>query len=403
MAQDSWDDNGFISGDYNDDYNDNEYNDDNTYNDDDGYNNNYHTRPEKSKIKSKYVRPRPKRNKLNTNLNDITNNSNNNTNNDGNKRNIKRKRVHPNINRNNNISNGNMGNNNNNNNNFNNNVNNFNNQATSFINNIASNNLGSVGAMAMGAMMQPNLNQLNQLIGNQSSMFSYNYYKYYFRVDNAYVLRKLKKIILPFNRNVSEWTRKPIQSMNSSGSNINPYNSTYELPINDINAPDGYIPLMAIITYIVTMAFLVGTTQGKQFSPQVLIATGSTAFTTLFIEVCLLKLGFYLIGIQYTPYWLDLICYVGYKLIFVVINLFIFTIVNSLIIYYIISISTGILAAVFMIQTIRPYFKNFGNIPPNTNFVPENTNQPLKTKRIFLGIVAAAQIIFIQLMGRYMT
>ena len=160
---------------------------------------------------------------------------------------------------------------------------------------------------------------------------------------------------------------------------------------------------MAIITYIVTMAFLVGTTQGKQFSPQVLIATGSTAFTTLFIEVCLLKLGFYLIGIQYTPYWLDLICYVGYKLIFVVINLFIFTIVNSLIIYYIISISTGILAAVFMIQTIRPYFKNFGTIPPNTNFVPENTNQPLKTKRIFLGIVAAAQIIFIQLMGRYMT
>lgn len=195
--------------------------------------------------------------------------------------------------------------------------------------------------------------------------------------------------------------------INSNG-DINPYNSQFELPINDLNAPDGYIPLMAVITYIVIMAFLVGIQESKQFSPQILIGTASAAFTVLFIEVCLMKIGFYLINITYSPYWLDLICYVGYKLIFVVINLGIFSLFNSLIVYYFVSISTGIIAAIFMIQTIRPYFINFGDqMIGNTSFIQQSTpiskEKHTKTKQIFLAVVGVTQILFIQLMGRYMT
>merc|ERR1712003_422574 len=81
----------------------------------------------------------------------------------------------------------------------------------------------------------------------------------------------------------------------------------------------------------------------------------------LALEVLLMKIGFYLIGSVATPpYWLDLVCYAGYKLVLVVGNLAVHLVCDSLVLYYVVSVATGVVAAVFMVQTLRPYFRDLG-------------------------------------------
>jgi len=273
-----------------------------------------------------------------------------------------------------------------------------------------------------------------------SSFLPYNYYRYYFKVDNTYVLHKIMKIIFPFSKmNPQDWHRKLLHSSSSSTfggreetdnsgviKSLSPeqaakmkqdknkklvYNSPFQSPIDDINAPDMYIPLMAMVTYIVIMGYAVGTQQGGRFTPQVLVATASSALGMLLFEVLIMKSGFWFIGdVAVPPFWLDLICYAGYKLIFVVLNLGIFTLFPSLVVYYIVSIVTGCLAALFMIQTLRPYLKDnvsdslLGNpqlFSQDLNYSGEHTSK--KTKQVFLFLVGLAQLIFIQLMGRYIS
>eukprot|EP00483_Globobulimina_turgida_P000037 UN00037 len=163
---------------------------------------------------------------------------------------------------------------------------------------------------------------------------------------------------------------------------------------------------MAVVTYIVIMGFVVGYQSGGNnnenvFSPQILIATGSSAFLMLIVEVLLMKIGFYFIGSVATPpFWLDIVCYTGYKLVFVTINLIIYLIFASQFLYYVISIATGIIAAVFMIQTLRPYFRDLSQFASGPLMDNLSHNEPKKTRKIFLGIVGGAQILFIQLYGK---
>ena len=97
------------------------------------------------------------------------------------------------------------------------------------------------------------------------SIFSLAYYKYYFAVDNSYVLNKMKLILLPFlNHN---WERK-MKRMNDS--------TQFCTPMEDVNAPDGYIPGMALVTYILVASVHVGIHESSSFSPEILIGQFST-------------------------------------------------------------------------------------------------------------------------------
>ena len=61
------------------------------------------------------------------------------------------------------------------------------------------------------------------------------------------------------------------------------------------------------------------------------------------IKVLLMKIGFYLIGsVVHPPVIMDIVCYSGYKLIFVVLNLALFSVFHSDILYYIFSVTTGV-------------------------------------------------------------
>lgn len=65
---------------------------------------------------------------------------------------------------------------------------------------------------------------------------------------------------------------------------INPDGSScYLPPRQDINAPDLYIPLMAIFTYIVVVGFSAGSK--GHFSPQLISSSLSACFVAIILEV----------------------------------------------------------------------------------------------------------------------
>ena len=56
-------------------------------------------------------------------------------------------------------------------------------------------------------------------------------------------------------------------------------------PRSDVNAPDLYIPVMALVTYIVVVGLHLGYTH--KFSPEVLGKTASSGLTAMVLEVFL--------------------------------------------------------------------------------------------------------------------
>ena len=84
-----------------------------------------------------------------------------------------------------------------------------------------------------------------------------------------------------------------------------------------------------------------------------------------------------------------------------VVNLCFFSVVNSLVVYYVVSVGTGLIAAVFIVQSIRPYFKDIEDMQSDVSYKSFNPDEPMRIKQIFLGVVGVTQILFIQLMGRY--
>ncbi|KAI5021582.1 hypothetical protein ZWY2020_058312 [Hordeum vulgare] len=72
--------------------------------------------------------------------------------------------------------------------------------------------------------------------------------QYYFQVNNQYVWNKLKVVLFPFLHR-GHWTR----TTELVGGRL-----SYKPPVQDISAPDMYIPLMAFTTYIVVAGYALG-------------------------------------------------------------------------------------------------------------------------------------------------
>ena len=160
--------------------------------------------------------------------------------------------------------------------------------------------------------------------------------RYYFNVNNSYVLRKLKVILFPFSN--QNWAR----STEATGE--------FSSPRHDINAPDLYIPTMALITYILLYSYVLG--YENKFNPDKMVNVGWTAFMVILLEVVGLKLAFYLMFAAnvITPAILDLISYVGY--------IFVGCIVCQLALffgysfYYLAVLFCGLMMAIFLMRTL---------------------------------------------------
>lgn len=150
-------------------------------------------------------------------------------------------------------------------------------------------------------------NQTTNLVKNRLDTYTpeatglWNSFKKYFQVSNQYVVGKLHRLLFPFGS--KSWKRTC--QINEDGS------ETYFPPRQDVNAPDLYIPLMAIFTYIVTVGFMAGTK--GQFSPKIISSSLSACSVAVILELLVLKLVLYLINCPVSIF--DLLALISYKFV----------------------------------------------------------------------------------------
>eukprot|EP01129_Flabellula_baltica_P002573 TRINITY_DN12385_c0_g1_i1.p1 TRINITY_DN12385_c0_g1~~TRINITY_DN12385_c0_g1_i1.p1 ORF type:complete len:260 (+),score=34.70 TRINITY_DN12385_c0_g1_i1:33-812(+) len=199
----------------------------------------------------------------------------------------------------------------------------------------------------MSLPVDPNINTVNQVMGNP--LFSYgadtakNWFsnnmsfasvylqllRPYFHVDNSYVTKKLSILLMPFmNKN---WNRSLDQ------------NSGYALPTMDVNAPDLYVPTMSFVSYVLLVAIALGAT--FQFTPDVLGRTATTSLVVVILEVCAIRLSFFLFNFPPINIF-DIVAYSGYK----------FTIAVLCMIIGLLAGNNGFYVAYFLITTLFAIF-----------------------------------------------
>jgi len=189
--------------------------------------------------------------------------------------------------------------------------------------------------------------------------------KYYFNVNNSYVVNKLSIVLCPFGH--KNWSRLHLSE--SPG---------FKAPRDDVNAPDLYIPLMAFITYILAVGLALG--YGNRFRPEALSGTASWGLATAAVEIVGLKLGLYLVAVNSIDLF-DLLAYVSYK--YLGITLSILTGIFLPFLYYPVLLYTTTAVAFFLLKTLGPLM--FSVAGPGTS--PEDKQR----RNLFLFGVAAFQ------------
>lgn len=123
--------------------------------------------------------------------------------------------------------------------------------------------------------------------------------QYYFQVNDQYVRNKLKIVLFPFLHR-DHWTR--ITEL--VGGRL-----SYKPPVNDINAPDLYIPFMVFGTYIVLAGFSLGL--NGMFTAGALNLLFMRGLVGWFLQIFLLKMTLLSLGSGEAPF-LDIVAYAGY-------------------------------------------------------------------------------------------
>jgi hypothetical protein len=108
----------------------------------------------------------------------------------------------------------------------------------------------------------------------------------------------------------------------------NSQDTHYLPPREDINSPDMYIPMMALVTYIVLSTLLAGL-RGA-FHPELLGYTATTAISVMLLEILMIKAGTFILNISSSSQLLDLVAYSGYKFVGVIISLLLSSLCNLL-------------------------------------------------------------------------
>ncbi|KAF0746985.1 hypothetical protein AaE_007917 [Aphanomyces astaci] len=164
--------------------------------------------------------------------------------------------------------------------------------------------------------------------------------KYYFTVNNTYVVHRLKMLLCPFIH--KDW-RRIVQNEGNAGVDV-----VYAPPSMDKNAPDLYIPLMSFVTYILIVGYIKGAS--GRFNPDVITEVSTYCCLMQLVEICLMKLGLYLLNSQIN--WLDLVSFTGYKYVALVINTVVHLILGY-IPYYVVLAYTGIATSFFTLNGLK--------------------------------------------------
>ncbi|KAI0475928.1 YIF1-domain-containing protein [Xylariaceae sp. FL0804] len=166
--------------------------------------------------------------------------------------------------------------------------------------------------MAAQFVGQVGQNAFRHVEQNMNRWFNFAALKHYFNVSNGYVVSKLFLVLFPWRH--KPWSRR--QAATTVGAaGVGP---GYLPPRDDVNSPDMYIPLMALVTYILLSTLLVGLR--GQFRPELMGYTASKAGVVVALEILLLKLGCYFLSISNQSQLLDLVAYSGYKFVGIIVT-----------------------------------------------------------------------------------
>ncbi|BGP57802.1 hypothetical protein JCM8202_002456 [Rhodotorula sphaerocarpa] len=135
--------------------------------------------------------------------------------------------------------------------------------------------------------------------------------KHSFNVSNSYVVNKIRLVLFPWRHR--PWSRSVVRNESTGVA------EGWKPPREDLNCPDLYIPVMALVTYIL----LSGVAAGKAgtFDPRILGQSASRSFGILLLEFVCIRLGCYLLGIGEEGTVVDLVSYEGYKFVGVIVAL----------------------------------------------------------------------------------
>lgn len=146
--------------------------------------------------------------------------------------------------------------------------------------------------------------------------------KHYFNVSNFYVLNKLVLVLFPWRH--KPWSRQQARmAANAAGPGgqivQQQYSSMFLPPRDDLNSPDMYIPVMALVTYILLSVLLAGF-RGN-FHPELLGSITTTAIAVIIFEILCLKMAMYILSINNDSQLLDLVAYSGYKFVGIIVTM----------------------------------------------------------------------------------
>eukprot|EP00903_Cladosiphon_okamuranus_P012030 g11295.t1 len=171
----------------------------------------------------------------------------------------------------------------------------------------------------------------------------WNTLKVYFTVDNRYVLKKLKALLLAVLK--KDWFRLPSEDEVKDDQG----RPKFERPVADANAPDLYVPLMSFITFVLVTGYAKGSSGAGKFSPEDLTEVTSSCVILQLLEVLLIRLGLYLLNSPAVV--LDLVAYTGYKYVGLCINMTLGICLGKTA-YYVALLWTGSMASFFMFKTM---------------------------------------------------
>eukprot|EP01028_Stygiella_incarcerata_P008239 TRINITY_DN3531_c0_g2_i1.p1 TRINITY_DN3531_c0_g2~~TRINITY_DN3531_c0_g2_i1.p1 ORF type:complete len:263 (-),score=57.01 TRINITY_DN3531_c0_g2_i1:616-1404(-) len=166
-----------------------------------------------------------------------------------------------------------------------------------------------------------------------------NRFKSHFQVTHQYVLQKLYLLLFPYtNRN---FQRKRLSD------------GTLAPPMDDVNAPDLYIPCMAYATFILLVGYIVAAWSEAEFTPEILGITASMGMVVGLVEVFIAKLIVFLLTPQPMDFtFFDLMALLGYKFVGITCSCF-FLVFGMSYAYHITLAWCSVAQSVYVIRTLK--------------------------------------------------
>ncbi|CDS13405.1 hypothetical protein LRAMOSA05583 [Lichtheimia ramosa] len=201
--------------------------------------------------------------------------------------------------------------------------------------------------------------------------------RHYFNVNNMYVISKLKLILFPWRH--TPWSRAVTRTETGQMDGFKP-------PREDINSPDLYIPVMALVTYILFCGLAAG--QQGSFHPEKLYVAGCTSVAVIFAELCFTRLGCYFLNIPFEASMLDLIAYSGYKYVCIIVTDLAKLLGAGKWLFWMVFLYTASSVGFFLLRSMRYV------ILPDAAAGPSTMNPQRKRRMWFLLTIAALQMVF---------